>query len=286
MSLHQLPLLLGLVLLLAAAALLVLVDDHMPLVREPRVPSDEGAKDVRLDLPPIQNFAHYYGSEGDPWQDLNPFIPSDQREGERRHLERRRQQRNQRQNPVTSQPPQLPEPPRPQQPVPKPQLTPLPKLGASGIATPEVVGFLAGPNGRELKARFGDGPVVSLEPGDSHAGWTFIGVRSGTAYFLDAEGVEHGFFVSDPVSGVTSLGATDHLTGGAGAGGTAGQTGTSDQPAAGSDGTTTEDLGELLRQIQSDPRGAAMLQANPDLRRMLEQNPRRARRLFERLRER
>lgn len=281
MNLHQLPLLVSLVLIAAAGALLALVDGGMPLVRDPRIPSTEAAKEVRLEVAEIEAFAHYYGDEDDAWQDLNPFIPFGERQKERDQLVQRRQRRNQRDDPVAvAQVPTLPEPPQRQAPVPKPKLKPLPKLSSSDIATPQVVGFISGPNGRSIKARFGDGPVLELQPGDSHSGWTFVDVRGGTAFFLDAEGVEHGFFIADPVGGITSLGAVDHLTGG-GAPGTSAAGSLPSMPSTGG-----ADIAELIKQIQADPRGRAMLQANPDLQQMLQANPERAMNLFERLRQR
>lgn len=58
---------------------------------EPGTQDDGAATQVRVRLAPIQPMDHYYGGEEDSWAWFNPFIPPDNRESERQALAQRGQ---------------------------------------------------------------------------------------------------------------------------------------------------------------------------------------------------
>ncbi|MDA3959756.1 MAG: hypothetical protein PF961_03125 [Planctomycetota bacterium] len=282
MNPHQLPVVLALVAVAGASFLLFQVDRSMPRVEPPAVGSADAVKDVALDVPPIEEFAHYYGSEADAWQDLNPFVPAAARKRERDQLVRQRQRDKGQsdQTVATQRPPDLPPPPKPQAPIKRPAPKAFPSLGEASTVVPRVVGYLTGPGHRTLKVQFGpDGDVMTMQPGESHGAWTFVAVEDGNAVFTDEAGARHSFFISNPVAGTTTLSGTDYLearqTGG-GSGGAPGGMGGS------MDGANL-DPAAILKQIEGDPRGAAMLRSNPRIRQMIEKDPAKALSLFERL---
>ena len=201
-NVHMLSLAVGLLVLVVAGWQLASIDGSLPNVLPPSIPQADVVKEIKLEVSEIRDFEHYYGSKSDPWQKLNPFVPTKLR------------------NEILDQPddgpevgPDLPVKP-PDFPVPesqplppRPKIKELPRLGPAVVATPKVVGILRLNTGSMIKVTFGDGgEVVNLQRGSSHSGWTFVGVDGNDAIFFDENGFEHRFDIGDQNSGVTNLG--------------------------------------------------------------------------------
>lgn len=281
MNLSHLSLAIAVSLVGFATLWLVSVDRHMPNVGEPTIDPQKAVTRVDLEVPPIRDFEHYYGSLDQEWRHLNPFVPWQQRAIDRTNLEkeeRRRIVRRKRPQVARNDPPpadaippgpQPKAPPRPPREPPKPDRPELPPADFGATLVPEVVGFIGDPNGERLKVRFDeDEPAIGMRPGEEQLGWTFVGVRLGQAEFVDADGARHTFPIGEEgIQGVTELA----IAGGSGGG----------DDAAGSPASIPQDSDALLEMIQNDPRGRRMLEQQPGLRRMIEQNPDQARRLLE-----
>jgi len=281
MNQHHLPLLFALLLIALALVVNTTTDPGLPQLEPPSIVEERAARAVRLEMPPIADFAHYYGTPEDAWRNTNPFLPYRARRVERAAQDQVDRERRERERPVVvkrddDDPPELPSVPENDPPPDPPQPPRVPQLGAETVRTPQVVGFIRGPAGRAIHVHFGDGEPQVMRRGETRHGWTLVRSGPGYAVFRDADGFEQRFPVGDPISGTTQLDGGHPGTGAAGGGG------------GGSTGMTTGDGGggdaaAILRAIEADPRGKRLLQQNPMLREMLGSNPAAARKAAQRL---
>lgn len=254
------------------------VDTSLPDVRPPGLAVNERIASVRLELPPIQRFEHYYGNRAANWRNLNPFVPYLQREREQARLE----------NPD---PPEvisvLPDPPpsRPEvAPQPPPQLE-LPTARFDAPIAPVVRGALVMDGIEILIVSLPNGADRRLRIGDEIDGWQLLGREGLLAVFTDPDGVRQ----------LIPIGVADNRStaGAAGAGGRAGSGGPSGVVAGGPSSVQPEaplppvsgnaDVDELMRQISEDPLGRRWLANNPTLGEQLRNDPAQARELLKRL---
>ncbi|MHC5067635.1 MAG: hypothetical protein ACYTF0_03490 [Planctomycetota bacterium] len=278
LTVHQLPLLIAGLGVVAAGAALVLRDDQSADLAAPRIAAADAVREVHLDLPPIRAFEHYYGDETAAWSDLNPFIPFAQRAVEREALARRE---------TDSQPQpterDLPPPPRKLPPLPELVLPELPEPeDMPPLALPRVVGFIDSSRGPVVQVRFApDGAPERLRLGERRHGWAVEGIDGSEVVFVDEAGRRLRATVAVAAEGDVILPAVAAKADD----GVEPATNGDDQPASeprGGRGQNQRSRGEeLLRKVENHPLGRIYLKNNPQYRDMILTNPDEAAKVIE-----
>lgn len=201
---------------------------------------------LNVDLPPIAPLVHYYGTEGDSWARFNPFIPLENRLAEERQLRQPRPQRVATTNiPVPRRTPRPSEPP-PEQPTIAP-------LDLSTRQPPVVVGGFM--RNADPVIVIGDGQSLQvLGEGDVVGEWTLRRIAGNSAWFTWAEESAETRVAIGMSQGDTVMGGT--------------------APAAATGNTSAGGQGIDLN---------AYLAENPELQRMVRDNPEAAQAMLEQI---
>jgi len=152
-------------------------DREVVRVPDPRW-AGEPVSRLRIDLPPIEEFDHYYGG------DLNPFVPYAQREVEQKS--HRRPPSERRQRPVVEVPPSEASPDQ------QPDLT-VPEFSPPSIANmdllqvPQVVGTIAMGRRQVLLVEHG-GMNHQVRTGEALGEWQLTGIEEYQALFRNQHG--------------------------------------------------------------------------------------------------
>jgi hypothetical protein len=175
-------LLIGLGLLGGSVGELLLRDREVSDPGEPRWKGDM-VEALVVELPPIFDFDYYYGREGDQWKDLNPFVPIEVREIEKRQLENKekppRQTGSGQGNVVV-----IEEPPPVEITITIPDFEPPLLADTQKVQVPEVLGRVGMNGATYLLVRY-EGKTWRLTFGEQVDRWTLKGIEQGEAVFLD-----------------------------------------------------------------------------------------------------
>lgn len=222
-----------------------LLDDEKPVAQ------------MRVDIEEIQSFDQYYINE------VNPFVPFNQREPERKRMWTRRNRPRDAKPPVT-----IPEEKKPVEtptlPVKLPELV-LPTIKPTDAVAPKIIGNVSMGDRFLVFVELGD-KEAQMQAGDKIGGWTLLRMEDTQVFFQDPDG--------QTVSVSTIIGNTNTIsqstaqgTGSSGAGGIP-------QMPQGMDAKQLIDmLGdpgavEMIENMAKDPKNKKLLM-NPTVQRML-----------------
>lgn len=144
---------------------------------EPATQDSNGSSQVRVTLNPIQPMPHYYGSEEDSWAWYNPFIPPDNRAHEREALAQRGREPAQ---------PEWQEAPPPPVEITPPSKPNIPAQALKRIERPVVVGALLRRHRASALVAYDDAfHIVYL--GERIGPWTLDRINANEAWMVHGD---------------------------------------------------------------------------------------------------
>ena len=175
------------------------VETEQPLLDEPKQSSGSEVQRLYVDVPHINEFESYYGSDGDAWRDVNPFVPYAYRfetpvpdreqplvEDHQEVKEREGQGRKAGGLPLVD------------------DLPKIPRLQPAVYKQPNIVGVLHAGGRTQLRVQFEqNAAVVPMRVGDQADGWFLKEIRGGIACFEDRGQSE--YHIGLNVTGFTTM---------------------------------------------------------------------------------